>query len=105
MADGVVLAPSLVGGTDVHDALALTRKGGNCVVTGLATPATQSITLDVQGFTLMNKNLRGTVFGSCNPNADIALLGKLYQAGRLQLDEMVTRRYRLDDVNEAYADS
>jgi NDMA-dependent alcohol dehydrogenase len=104
MADGVVLAPSLVGEHDVSDALTLTRKGGNCVVTGLATPATQSITLDVQSFTLMNKNLRGTVFGSCNPNADIALLSRLYRAGRLQLDEMVTRRYRLDDVNEAYAD-
>jgi NDMA-dependent alcohol dehydrogenase len=104
MADGVVLAPSLVGEHDVSDALALTRKGGNCVITGLATPATQSIRLDVQNFTLMNKNLRGTVFGSCNPNADIALLSRLYQAGRLQLDEMVTKRYRLDDVNEAYAD-
>lgn len=52
----------------------------------------------------MNKNLRGTVFDSCNPNADIALLSRLYRAGRLKLDEMVTRRYRLDDANEAYAD-
>jgi NDMA-dependent alcohol dehydrogenase len=104
MADGVVLAPSLVGERDVSDALALTRKGGNCVVTGLATPGTQSITLDVQGFTLMNKNLRGTVFGSCNQNADIALLSRLYQSGRLLLDEMVTTRYRLDDINEAYRD-
>jgi alcohol dehydrogenase len=69
-----------------------------------AVAATQSITLDVQNFTLMNKNLRGTVFGSCNPNADIALLSRLYRAGRLKLDEMVTRRYRLDDANEAYAD-
>lgn len=89
MAHGVVLAPSLVGENDVSDALALTRKGGNCVVTGLAAPSTQSITPDVQGFTLMNTNLRGTVFGSCNQNADIAPLSRLYQAGRLRLDEMV----------------
>jgi NDMA-dependent alcohol dehydrogenase len=104
MADAVVLAPSLVGEHDIADALALTRKGGNCVVTGLATPSTQRISLDVQNFTLMNKNLRGTVFGSCNPNSDIALLSRLYTAGRLRLDEMVTRRYRLDDVNQAYED-
>jgi alcohol dehydrogenase len=31
-------------------------------------------------------------------------LARLYEAGQLQLDEMVTRRYRLDDINEAYAD-
>jgi alcohol dehydrogenase len=103
MADGVVLSPSLVGGDDIRDALSLTRKGGNCVVTGLATPMTQSITLNVQEFTLMNKNLRGTVFGSCNPKSDIPLLANLYAAGRLKLDEMITKRYRLDDVNEAYA--
>jgi Zn-dependent alcohol dehydrogenase len=36
MADGVVLSPALVGEDDIHDALSLTRKGGNCVVTGLA---------------------------------------------------------------------
>jgi Zn-dependent alcohol dehydrogenase len=104
MADGVVLSPALVGEDDIYDALTLTRKGGNCVVTGLATPMTQSIRLSVQEFTLMNKTLRGTVFGSCNPKSDIPLLARLYGAGRLQLDEMITRRYRLDDVNDAYAD-
>lgn len=103
MADGVVLSPALVGTDDVSDALALTRKGGNCVVTGLATPMTQSIKLNVQEFTLMNKSLRGTVFGSCNPKSDIPLLARLYSAGRLKLDEMITRRYALDDINEAYA--
>jgi NDMA-dependent alcohol dehydrogenase len=103
MADGVVLSPALIGEDDVHDGLSLTRKGGNCVVTGLATPMTQSIKLDVQEFTLMNKNLRGTVFGSCNPKSDIPVLAKLYGAGRLKLDEMITKRYGLDDINEAYA--
>ena len=62
------------------------------------------MTFDVQGLTLMNKNLRGTVSGSCIQNADIALLSRLYQAGLLQFDEMVIRCYRLDDVNYVYAD-
>jgi Zn-dependent alcohol dehydrogenase len=29
---------------------------------------------------------------------------RLYEAGLLQLDEMITKRYRLDDINDAYAD-
>ena len=36
--------------------------------------------------------------------ADIARLAGLYQSGQLQLDEMITKRYRLDDINQAYAD-
>ena len=52
----------------------------------------------------MNKTLCGTVFGSCNPKSDIARLAGLYESGLLLLDEMVTRRYRLDEINDAYAD-
>jgi Zn-dependent alcohol dehydrogenase len=65
---------------------------------------TRSVKIDLQDFILMNKTLAGTIFGSCNPKADISRLAKLYQTGQLLLDEMITKRYRLDDVNEAYAD-
>ncbi|MCV7259989.1 Zn-dependent alcohol dehydrogenase [Mycobacterium shimoidei] len=104
MADTVVVSPSLITAGDVRDALKLTRKGGTCVLTGMTAQTTQSIKFDLQDFILMNKNLAGTVFGSCNPKADVTRLAKLYQTGQLQLDEMITRRYRLDDINSAYAD-
>ena len=52
----------------------------------------------------MNKTLCGTVFGSCNPKSDIPLLATMYRSGQLLLDEMVTERYALDEINEAYAD-
>lgn len=104
MADAVVVSPSLISATDVRDALGLTRKGGTCVLTGMTSQTTRSIKIDLQDFILMNKTLAGTVFGSCNPKADIARFARLYQTGQLQLDEMITRRYRLDDINGAYAD-
>jgi alcohol dehydrogenase len=104
MADGVVAAPSLIAGEDVNSYLKLTRKGGTCVLTGMTSQTTRSIKINLQNFILWNKNLVGTVFGSCNPKADIARLARLYQCGQLQLDEMITRRYRLDDINDAYAD-
>jgi Zn-dependent alcohol dehydrogenase len=65
---------------------------------------TRSAKINLQDFILWNKNLVGTVFGSCNPRSDIARLARLYQSGQLQLDEMITKRYRLDDINDAYAD-
>jgi NDMA-dependent alcohol dehydrogenase len=104
MADSVVVAPSLIDGADVNSYLILTRKGGTCVLTGMTAQTTRSANINLQDFILWNKNLVGTVFGSCNPKADIARLAPLYQSGQLQLDEMITRRYRLDDINHAYAD-
>ncbi|MEZ0384375.1 NDMA-dependent alcohol dehydrogenase [Mycobacterium sp. pW045] len=103
MADAVVVSPSVITDADVEDALRLTRKSGTCVLTGMSVQGSRA-GLDPQDLVLMNKSLCGTVFGSCNPRTDIPLLASLYEAGRLQLDEMITKRYRLDDINAAYAD-
>lgn len=104
MADSVIAAPSLIAGGDVDSYLKLIRKGGTCVLTGMTGQTTRSAKIALQDFILWNKNLVGTVFGSCNPRADVARLARLYQSGQLQLDEMITRRYRLDDINKAYED-
>ncbi len=104
MADVVVVSPSLISAEDVRDALKLTRKGGTCVLTGMTSQTTRSIKFDLQDFVLMNKTLVGTVFGSCNPRADVSRLATMYQTGQLLLEEMITRRYRLDDINDAYKD-
>ncbi len=104
MADAVVVSPAMIGEADVGAALALTRKGGTCVLTGLPAPNTNSIAVQLQDFILMNKTLCGTMFGSCNPKSDIPLLATLYESGQLLLDEMITKRYGLDAINDAYAD-
>jgi S-(hydroxymethyl)glutathione dehydrogenase/alcohol dehydrogenase len=49
------------------------------------------------------KRLIGSVYGSGDPLLDIERLVKLHQDGRLKLNELATRRYRLDQVNEALA--
>jgi NDMA-dependent alcohol dehydrogenase len=104
MADAVVVSPSLIAPEDVRDAVKLTRKGGTCVLTGMTSQLTHSVKIDLQDFILMNKTLAGTIFGSCNAKSDISRLARLYETGQLLLDEMITRRYPLDDINDAYAD-
>jgi NDMA-dependent alcohol dehydrogenase len=104
MADAVVVSPSLIAAEDVRDAVKLTRKGGTCVLTGMTSQLTHSVKIDLQDFILMNKTLAGTIFGSCNARSDIYRLARLYETGQLLLDEMITKRYRLDDINDAYAD-
>jgi NDMA-dependent alcohol dehydrogenase len=104
MADSVVVSPSIISEHDVQPALSLTRKGGTCVLTGMSASATGSIAINLQEFTLWNKTIAGTVYGSCNPRVDVARFARLYEAGLLQLDEMITRRYSIDDINEGYRD-
>jgi NDMA-dependent alcohol dehydrogenase len=104
MADSVVVSPSIISENDVQPALSLTRKGGTCVLTGMSASMTGSIAINLQEFTLWNKTIAGTVYGSCNPRVDVARFARLYEAGLLQLDEMITRRYSLDDINEGYRD-
>ena len=102
MADSVVVSPSLIAGRGRPGGAEPDPQGRHLRAdrNDLADDAFRSI--DLQEFILMNKTLVGTVFGSCNPRADIARLARLYQTGQLQLDEMITRRYRLDDINDAY---
>lgn len=54
--------------------------------------------------TLYRKQVRGSLFGDCNPTTDIPRILGLYQAGDIKLDEIITRTYRLDEVNEGYDD-
>jgi len=62
------------------------------------------VTLSLADLTLMNKQLVGTIFGSANPPYDIPRLLALYEAGNLKLEELITRTYSLDQINEGYQD-
>jgi hypothetical protein len=54
--------------------------------------------------TKWEKTIKGSMCGSLNPQYDIVKLLRLYDAGKLKLDELVTRHYRLEDINQGYAD-
>ena len=45
----------------------------------------------------MQKRIQGSLFGMCSPPPDILRQIDLYRAGKLRLDELVTRRYTLDE--------
>lgn len=78
------------------DAAALTLVG--------TAPTGSSTNLPGAVSTRAEKIVRGCSYGSVNPQSAIPLLLDLYRAGKLKLDELITRRYRLDPINEAYAD-
>jgi NDMA-dependent alcohol dehydrogenase len=104
LADRVILTPGVLYGDLLGEALSITGKGSTCVATAVApmTQATASISLFE--LTLWNKELKGTVFGSLNPRVHMPRLLALYEAGKLKLDELITRRYTLDEINAGYDD-
>ena len=84
-------------------AFAAVRPGGQLTLVGTA-PADSSANLPGAIITRAEKVVRGSSYGSVNPRRDIPALLDLYLAGMLKLDELITRRYRLEQINEAYAD-
>ena len=50
------------------------------------------------------KTLTGSYFGSCVPRVDFPRMLGLYMGGQLKLDELITRRYSIDEAAQAFAD-
>lgn len=77
-----------------------TRRGGMAVVVGLA-PAGAEVSIPA-GTLLQEKVLTGSSYGGARPRIDMPMLVDLYMAGKLKLDELISRRYPLDGINDAF---
>jgi S-(hydroxymethyl)glutathione dehydrogenase/alcohol dehydrogenase len=79
------------------------RRGGKAIVVGVARPA-DSAAIKTMGMVFEEKTLQGSYFGSCVPRVDFPKLLQLYLAGKLKLDELITRRYAIGEAPQAFAD-
>jgi Zn-dependent alcohol dehydrogenase len=104
MADAAIYTAGVARGTDIAALLGLVSKGGRVVVTAVAPMTDMSVTMSLADLTLSQKELRGSLFGAANGRADIPRLLRLYSSGQLHLDELITARYRLDEINVGYRD-
>jgi Zn-dependent alcohol dehydrogenase len=86
------ILPSTRGGGPGAD-----NHGGMAVLIGL--PG-WDITIDSRLFVTHQRQYRGSL-GATYPDKDFAMFLRWYQEGKFPLDKLVTRRYRLDDINEA----
>lgn len=102
MADKVIMTPGVMHGELMALGTQLAGKGGTVVVTAIA-PITQTeSSVNLFELAMWQKEIKGTIFGSLNPRADIPMLLDLYRDGQLKLDELITTRYSLDQINEGY---
>ena len=78
-------------------------RGGAAVVVGVAKPG-DSTSLRTMTLPFEEKSIMGSYFGSCVPRVDFPKMLGLYMGGRLKLDELITRRYSIDEAPQAFAD-
>jgi len=104
MANKVIMTMGVGDGKVIGEAMALTAKRGRVVVTNIHPAMELSANVSLLDMTLMEKQLVGSLFGSGNPRADIPKLLGLYREGQLDLDNLVTRTYSLEQVNDGYDD-
>jgi S-(hydroxymethyl)glutathione dehydrogenase/alcohol dehydrogenase len=103
-ADSAIITVGLVDAEVVLAGFTAVGKGGIVVITGLNKLMEPTIQLPGTILTLFRKSVVGSLFGDCNPTTDIPKILGLYQSGHIKLDEIITRTYRLDEVNEGYDD-
>lgn len=100
---GVDVAIEAIGNpATIRQAYEAIHRGGRVVQVGAA-PLDADLILKPWTLPLLEKSLVGTLYGSTRPRSDIPRLLKLYRAGKLKLDELVSRRFSLEQVNQAFA--
>ncbi len=102
MADKVIMTPGVMYGDMMALGAALAGKGSTIVVTAVAPMSQTESSVNLFELAMWNKEIKGTIFGSLNPRADIPRLLGMYRDGQLKLDELITKRYTLDEINEGY---
>lgn len=84
----------------METALAATAKGGTTVLVGVA-PDGATAGFPAQVLVQQEKSIRGCIYGSAQPARDIPRLLRLFTAGRLRLQELVSARRPLAEINQA----
>lgn len=79
------------------------RPGGEIIFSGLSAMGS---TTNLPGSILVRqeKTVKGSYYGSANPPVDFVQYADWYEKGMLPLEKLITHRYELDQINEAFAD-
>ena len=86
-----------------EQAFEMLRAGGTATVIGLIPDGTK-IELDAGTFLRRERRIQGSTMGSNHFRTDMPRYIEFYRQGRLKLDELVTQRLRLDQINKAFED-
>ena len=100
---GVDYAFDAIGGEQTTlQILDAVRPGGTAVIVGMAAMNVRA-PIAPYFMALQEKTIKGTMYGSVRPNLDFPWLVDMYLEGRLKLDQLVSRTWKLEEINEGFA--
>ncbi len=99
---GVDYAFEVIGAAAVIQQAYLSLKRGGAVVVVGVVPMGMEVSVPGMMLSLEEKSLLGCLYGSANVQRDMPLLIDLYMQKRLKIDELVSKRIKLEDVNAAF---
>jgi Zn-dependent alcohol dehydrogenase len=86
----------------MEQGLTLVRRAGTLVIVGMPAIGAK-LQIEAVDFADNSQRILGSKMGSTRLHGDVPKLVELYQQGRLKLDELITARYPLEEINEAIA--
>ena len=99
---GVDFAFEAVGlSVTIQQAFDSLAKTGKTIVIGIPSNDTH-ISISAVPLVFEERTITGSLYGSAAPKLDIPNMIKLYEDGKLNLDSLLTDRYPLEEINEAY---
>ena len=99
---GVDLALDTFGGIETtQQAIGSLRKNGVAVVVGLAALGDKA-NIDLVDIVRMQKTVTGAYYGLASPHETFRTMIELYLKGDLLIDEIIERRYNLEEINEGF---
>jgi alcohol dehydrogenase (nicotinoprotein) len=104
LADLAVVTVGVLEPEITADAVSLVGKAGRVVLTSVSRADTKTVALTGSPLVGWHKRIQGSLAGGSNPIYEMPRLLDLYRGGQLKLDEIITRRYALEEVNDGYRD-
>jgi NDMA-dependent alcohol dehydrogenase len=104
MANVAVLTTGVLTSEQLSPTVNLIGKRGRVIVTAVAPILQTEVSLNLMEMTFWEKSIHGALYGSGNPRYMIPHLLERYKRGELLLDQLITNRYKLEQINEGFAD-
>jgi len=101
LADHAIITVGILHDEVIQSAIEIVGKSGQVTITAVGNGSVNAHAGLLIGY---QRRVQGAIFGGCNPLYDVPRLLGLYRSGDLKLDELITRRYRLEEVNQGYQD-
>jgi S-(hydroxymethyl)glutathione dehydrogenase / alcohol dehydrogenase len=101
---GVDFAFEVIGlPSTIETCVKLARRGGTAILVGVGSMS-ERFSVNALVLPLTSKTIQGCMYGSVNFKTDFPMYLDFYRRGLLDLDNMVSRTYTIDEAPQAFAD-